>query len=714
VTADLTQRPFEFHAIGNKLGLEGPLLPRDWTPEDVLAWQAMLLRRFDPGALNQGQLDNAALLQYLSTVFGEAEGFARFNDLRWGNDPDAQTYIPAESMAAAADAERKRMAPAGGGKPQAAAAAAWTLPDSDLQKAAQRIRERMERQEKSLKKINAWVEMGSYAWVVSGDKTDSGRPILYSGPQMGFSVPAIVQEGSIEAAGLEISGMTVPGMPGIIIGRTPHHTWSMQVGHAHTTDYYFESPAAASLHRMETIEVAGGEDVALPVYRTGHGPVISPLPFNPSAYDPAADGPVISWRYAHWGEEFENLSAFLDLARARSMDEFGAALRDVAVSQHYCYADAEGNIAYWMTGMDPVRPAGFDYRLPQGLTGAPQAEWDDDVLKPLSADRNTVQGFYCGWNNKSSPDYPNSYNNMSYFFGPFHRAHVIEAYLESHDELTFEQIRDLALNIAATDSIRSGGNPWAFVESAFRDAVSSSPTDARTEALSVMEGFDGHFVAGGEENWVDGRDRSDAWILSDAWIREMINLTFLDELSGASAVYDSDSGEWENPTILFNVILHGLDPETAISNTYNWFDDISTPGRVETAQELIVAALDNVLEMLGEQPWGTGQRGVIEFNHDLFGQEPLALNPLHTMPFASRSTYAHCVEMGSSGPERIESMFPLGESGNILPGLGGTPAFDQHFFSMTEVYDSFAHRDFPGFDAGDGDDTCFIRVLGLQ
>ena len=54
---------------------------------------------------------------------------------------------------------------------------------------------------------------------MSGRKTKSGNPIIYSGPQMGFSVPSIVTEGSIRAGGLNISGMTVPGLPGIVIGR---------------------------------------------------------------------------------------------------------------------------------------------------------------------------------------------------------------------------------------------------------------------------------------------------------------------------------------------------------------------------------------------------------------------------------------------------------------------------------------------------------------
>ena len=81
---------------------------------------------------------------------------------------------------------------------------------------------------------------------------------------------------------MQISGMTVAGIPGIIIGRTPHHAWSMQVGHAHTVDYYIEDAGDVTGPRCETIHVAGAADVVIPVFHTAHGPVVNPMPYNPA------------------------------------------------------------------------------------------------------------------------------------------------------------------------------------------------------------------------------------------------------------------------------------------------------------------------------------------------------------------------------------------------------------------------------------------------
>lgn len=663
---DLSPLPFEFTALD--------IFPECWTSKDILAWVAILQRNFDSEALNLTQIENAALYQKLVTSFGYEAGSDMFEDLRWTNDPDAQTVIDSSSTVSMKKTESSPLKVKRASTP-------------DFKKVAVNMTKNRDRVVNQLKKINAYVKMGSYAWAVAKDKTETGNPILYSGPQMGFSVPSIVLEGSIDAGGVKISGMLVPGIPVIIIGRTPHHAWSMQVGHAHTTDYYLESsePENVILHRSETIRIAGEEeDFLLPIFRTSHGPVINPMPYNPETYDPNSAGPIISWKYSHWGYEFNSIKGFLALAKADSMDEFGEGIEHLALSQHFCYADRDGNIAYWMSGRDPVRYSG-EWRLPQGFADVP-LEWDSEELISRSTDRNAARGFYGGWNNKTHSGYDNCYNSSRNVYGPFHRAHVIYDYfdenLANNKKLSFDEIRHLALNIATTDSFGEGGNPWKFVSQDFTAAVSEAGlTPDRKDALKLLRKWDGHFVAGGETQWASGPDRADAWIIMDAWIREVIRLTFADELGDSQPI-----------ELLFNVLLHGLAGENSgIVNNYNWFQNADT-GSPQTDGEIIVTALDTVLGNLGTPPWGINARGDIPYKHDMLGQV------VHTMPFSSRSTYAYCVEYGQDGPVRIESMFPLGESGNIFMNSIGVLVFDDHFFSMTPLYDEFIHRSFPLFD----------------
>jgi penicillin amidase len=260
---------------------------------------------------------------------------------------------------------------------------------------------------------------------------------------------------------------------------------------------------------------------------------------------------------------------------------------------------------------------------------------------------------------------------------------VIDDYLSATDNLTFEDVRDLALNIATTDSFGSGGVPWDFVYDRFSTAViNAGLTPERQAALNLLAVWDGHFVNGGPSQWRLGSDRADAWVLQDVWTREVNRLTFADEL-GTGTYYNQ-----VGMNRMFNVVLHGLaGSSSGIVNTYKWFQNLIDPSAPKTPDEIIVKALDNVLVTLGNRPWGTNKRGSIVYRHDLIGQ-------VWAGPFSSRSTYAHCVELGNKGPIRIESMFPLGESGNILPG----PVFDTNFFSMTPMFDPFAPRPFPLFN----------------
>jgi len=661
VRANESLLPYEFTAVGQALGR--PFVPDNWTVIDVLAWIVRLQRNYDCEASGTGIVDNAALLQDLAAAYPSVYS-DMFNDLLWINDPAAQTMIPEPSSAAASALPRVDVS---------------TLPD--LRGAAERMRAARDARIARLEQINATVKMGSFAWVVSGEKTRTGHPILYSGPQMGLSTPSIVLEGSIRGGGLNVSGMTVAGVPGIVIGRTPHHAWSMQMGHAHSVDYYIESAEDVTLHRMETVHVAGGDDVIIPVYRSVHGPVVEPMPYDPG--NPSST--ILSWKYANWGHEFDIVGFSLGVARATSIDDFGEAIELFGSSDHFCYADRDGNIAYWMTGRDPVRPAGLETRLPLPSDGT--AEWDATVLKPRYHDLNPDPGYYGGWNNKAAASADNPPNNWVFANGVAHRAHVIDEFLASAQNLSFDEVRDLALNIATTDSFGGGGTSWAFVEDRFSAAVVADSTAEREAALALLDEWDGHFVLGGESSWANGAYRAEAWLLQNGWIEEMIRLTFADEL-------DSNGLDMSDmPTrLLYDVLLHALAGASAsVPTLYDWFQDQSNSGKPTTADELIVLALDNTLDALGSRPW-MASRGSFSWTHAILGDVSAA-----PTPFANRSTYAQCVEIGSEGPLRIESMFPLGQSGTILIDSFGEPVFDENFLSMHDVYNSFEPRPFPVF-----------------
>src|SRR5699024_12014655 len=59
---------------------------------------------------------------------------------------------------------------------------------------------------------------GSNNWVVDGDKTASGKPLLADDPHLGLSTPSIWYEMSLQSNDINVAGVIFAGVPGIIFG----------------------------------------------------------------------------------------------------------------------------------------------------------------------------------------------------------------------------------------------------------------------------------------------------------------------------------------------------------------------------------------------------------------------------------------------------------------------------------------------------------------
>ena len=205
--------------------------------------------------------------------------------------------------------------------------------------------------------------------------------------------------------------------------------------------------------------------------------------------------------------------------------------------------------------------------------------------------------------------------------------------------------------------------------------------------MKTLEDWNGHFVAGGPDAWASGILRPQGWVLMNDWLKEVIRLTFEDELGDDKGGYRGS-----NNTLLFNVILHAMDGRI----NYPWFSNLVDAAAPQTLKDIVLTALENVMQAYELDGYAPDMvpadvaRGDIVYTHAMIGA-------IWRTPKSNRSTYAHVVEFGRKGPVRIESMFPLGESGNILMDSSYAPVFDENFFSMTPVYDLFAPRDFPLF-----------------
>ena len=223
---------------------------------------------------------------------------------------------------------------------------------------------------------------GSNSWVVAGSQTATGRPLLCNDPHLAPGLPSIWYAAHVRAGDdFEATGVTLPGMPFVVIGHNRRCAWGFTNSFADCQDLVieeFDSPAAQR-HRTasgfeatrvlrEVIHVKDASDELEEVVLTRHGPVVERID------DPARNvwrGLALQWTALAPGSTAEGM---LLLQRAGDWPAFREAMVALDTpSQNAVYADVDGHIGYVLSGRIPVRR-----RAPSGLptpgwTG--EAQW---------------------------------------------------------------------------------------------------------------------------------------------------------------------------------------------------------------------------------------------------------------------------------------------------------------------------------------------------
>lgn len=197
VLADPKIMPMEYLAL--------KLKPQHFTSSDILAFWKSLLRRF--GMIGGSEMKNLNALQILTERFGKTEGWAAFNDWRWINDPSAPTYIE-ETIGGNFSPQIKASAGFPSYLAEDSSIAQWTKEEKNLAKMAFEEAQR----------VGAPVKLGSNTWTLSPQVTGTGYPILVGQPQMGHTVPSIINEVALKGGRFDVVGMTFPILPLIPIG----------------------------------------------------------------------------------------------------------------------------------------------------------------------------------------------------------------------------------------------------------------------------------------------------------------------------------------------------------------------------------------------------------------------------------------------------------------------------------------------------------------
>jgi penicillin amidase len=270
---------------------------------------------------------------------------------------------------------------------------------------------------------------GSNAWVVAGSRTGTGKPLLSNDPHLEMSLPGIWYMTHLQAPGLDVAGVSIPGLPGVIIGHNRRIAWGMtnlmfdvqdlylEKFDDRTGRYLFRGHVEQARREAEVIRVKGQAPVEFGIWVTVHGPIIA---------SEGNDRLALRWTAADTGAlQFP----IIDIDRAGNWQEFTNALqRWPGPAQNFVYADVDGNIGYHAAGMLPVR-RGFAGDVPlDGSSG--NFEWQGAIpFDQLPSVYNPPSGLIATANQDPFPvDYPYPVNGD---FAPPFRVNQIRALLSA-------------------------------------------------------------------------------------------------------------------------------------------------------------------------------------------------------------------------------------------------------------------------------------------
>ncbi|MDQ0727430.1 penicillin acylase family protein [Microbacterium sp. W4I20] len=460
------------------IGMQNPDYdPEPWEPADSVAWlkamawdlrtnvedeteRALLAAELETGG-SDADADTSSMLEKLYPDYPFDDNPVIVPKISTvpslGTDVEPVAFVPSEQ-----DAEFR----------QAVTTVDWEETSSVLEAA-------------SLLVGNVGEGIGSNSWVVSGELTESGLPLLANDPHLGASLPSVWYQVQLkcstvdEACPFDVGGFSFSGLPGIVIGHNQKVAWGFTNLTTDVTDLYVERVQGDEYWRdgalvpleesTETIKVAGGDDIELTIRSTVHGPIISGLTddFTAIADDPqpglavgdappaSPEGPAEATDDAEYALSLRwtaldpgtAATAIFALSTAQDFDDFRAAasLFDVP-AQNLVYADTEGNIGYQTPGRLPIRGAGDGWM--------PQPGWDSSYdwtgfipFEELPVSYNPSSGYIVTANNAIVGDDYEYFLSRDWDYGyrAARIAHLIERRAATAP-LTSEDMRDIQMD----------------------------------------------------------------------------------------------------------------------------------------------------------------------------------------------------------------------------------------------------------------------------
>lgn len=517
-------------------------------------------------------------------------------------------------------------------------------------------------------------DYGSNNWIVSGSLTASGAPMMSNDTHLSLSNPPIFYQvhlntarNGTESDPINATGDTFAGVPGIILGFNENVAWGATTAYFDSTDNYAEvlTPAAGGdpatvlfdgdqvpvqlIH--EEVGNGSGGTVGIDIeWVPQHGP-LAPI-IQDGELLAHTDPEALSIRWTGF-DVLTDPSAqkifepFVAAIHATTVDDFDAAWDDFGSAPHnWVVADTAGNILWTTKSRVPVRDPvamSFDPATGEGLApafvlpGTGEAEWTGLVPRDqLPHLKNPERGYVSSGNNDQTgatfdgnPFDADPYLGSSYGESGANRAFRIDqrlSELAARGGITVPDLQSVQGDHRSNLGVRIVPYLLGAMDRASQEAATPGTHPDLTEAVAAagedwsrIEGLADRLAAwtfeaasGVEDATPAEVDDSIAASIFNVTAVELVDRTFSDEFEAA----DLDLGAWatEASRTLLAMIEHpdrlvavGDDGESLL------WDDLRTPGAVETRDAILVsslvASLPTLIDLMGndEAGWQWGR-----------------------------------------------------------------------------------------------------------
>ncbi|GEN79753.1 penicillin acylase family protein [Actinotalea fermentans] len=430
--------------------------------------------------------------------------------------------------------------------------------------------------------------VGSNSWVVSGDLTASGAPILANDPHLAISAPGVFMQMGLRCADVgpqcpfDVAGFTFAGFPGVIIGHNADLAWGLTNMGADVTDFFLErvdDETGTYLYdgerkaldvRTEVIEVNGGDPVELEVRATDHGPLVSDvLDIASLAGSPTPTGGrggrtevALAWTALTPGRTAD--AVFRLNTAAGAADVAAAAAAFAVPAQNIVWASTDGHIGYQAPGLIPIRQRVTDGPVPSDGSW-PRPGWDSRydwqgfvTPQDLPAVQDPPEGYVVAANQAVAGSGPFLTNDWDYGYRSQRIRTLLDEAIEAGTPIDVELTNQMQLDT------------WSPFADELVPALLGAPVadEFTEEAVDLLRDWDGRQTA----------DSSAAAYFAAVW-STLLELTFQDDLP--ESVWPNGGSRW------LQVVVNLLgDPDNP------WWDDRTTVNVVESRDELLSRALE--------------------------------------------------------------------------------------------------------------------------